>query len=436
MATYRTRTAKDGTQSVQVQVRMAGHPPQGATFPNKREAEKWAKTIEAAMIEGRHFRGTEGRKRTLGEAIDRWRAEILPRMKNGAMYGFTLDWWKDNHGTRKVGEVSRGWLADQRLVLLQGKFQRATPGSKRSQFTVDTPAEFFRDLPEGKRVDITVKGEVPQYVRTPATVNRYMAALSSVFGHVCGDWEWLYAGANPFTGLSKLPEGKAKGKAYADEARARLLQETAKDPQLHVLTLVALSTAARAGELLGLTWSHVQFVEAEGTPGERGYVPECARLLFENTKNGEDRVAWLYGEALEAMKAHRDRADMRDRTILHTMNSRGMTPDGKDGRSLSLAVFPGRWSHKHQRYGRYDYLPRLNKALAAAGIAGMRKPFHALRHTAATNLARMGANAHQLKALGGWKSDAVNVYVHMAAQDTKELAQRLQSKLTHQGETK
>jgi len=384
MATYRTRTAKDGTVSVQVQVRKAGFPPQGATFPNKRLAKAWAATIEAAMVEGRHFKGTEGRKRTIADAIERWRAEVLPRMRNGAMYGFTLDWWMNTHGTRKVGEVSRGWLSDQRLVLLQGKYARATPGSKRSE----------------------AAGEAPQYQRTPATVNRYMAALSSVFGHVCGDWEWLQPGANPFTGLSKLPEGKTKGKAYADQARAKLLQETAKDPQLHTLTLVALSTAARAGELLGLTWSHVDLGETEG------------RLMFEDTKNGEARVAWVYGEALLALK------------VYHASRFRDCW--GPTAEQLATPVFPGRWSHKHKRYGRYDYLPRLHEALQRAGL-NMPRPFHALRHTAATAMASQGANAHQLKALGGWKSNAVDRYVHLAAQDTRELAQRHQAKLTQEG---
>jgi hypothetical protein len=43
------------------------------------------------------------------------------------MYGFTLDWWETNHGTKKLGEVSRGWLADARTQLLTGTFRRSTP---------------------------------------------------------------------------------------------------------------------------------------------------------------------------------------------------------------------------------------------------------------------------------------------------------------------
>jgi integrase len=395
MATYRTRTGKDGATSVHTMVRLAGYPTRTATLPNMRDAKRWAATVEAEMVEGRHFKGTGGRKRTLAEAIAKYRAEVLPLKRNGSMYGFTLDWWETNHGAKKLGEVSRGWLSDTRAQLLTGTFCRsiALRGGKRLKF-----------------------GEPTKYQRTPATANRYMAALSSVFSHVCGDWEWLQPHANPFTGFSKLPEGRNKGRAYADEARARLLVETAKDPQLHVLVLVALATAARAGELCGLTWACVEFVEPMQLqqPNAAGMIlvteAAHARLMFVDTKNGDARIAWLFGDALASMTAWRARMGVpMDRASF-----------------LAAPVFPGQWSHKHQRYGKYDYLPRLHKALKAAGL-DMKRPFHALRHTAATNLARMGANGHQLKALGGWKSNAVDTYVHLAGQDTKELAKRLAS---------
>jgi integrase len=382
MATFRTRTAKDGTTSIHTMVRIAGYPTRTASFPTKREAQKWAATVEAEMIEGRHFKDAAGRKRTIGEAIDRFRLEVVPMMKNGSMFGFTLDWWKAQHGDKKLGEVSRGWLADARAQLLTGTFRRSSPGSKRSLVAADQAREFQR---------------------TPATANRYVAALSSVFSQVCGDWEWLQPNSNPFTGLGKLPEGKNKGKAYADDARFRLLQEAAKDPQLHRLVRVALGTLARAGELVGLTWSHVELGEEEG------------RLMFVDTKNGEQRIAWLFGDALKAMREQ--------------MASRGLSPEKLIPTDLDKPVFPGQWSHKHQRYGRYDYYPRLVKAMQAAGLPPMRKAFHALRHTGATLMARAGANLPQLKAAGGWKSDAANVYIHMAAEDSKAITQQLAKRL-------
>jgi integrase len=111
------------------------------------------------------------------------------------------------------------------------------------------------------------------------------------------------------------------------------------------------------------------------------------------------------------------------------MASRGLSPEKLIPTDLDKPVFPGQWSHKHQRYGRYDYYPRLVKAMQAAGLPPMRKAFHALRHTGATLMARAGANLPQLKAAGGWKSDAANVYIHMAAEDSKAITQQLAKRL-------
>jgi integrase len=377
MATYRTRIGRNGDTTVHTMVRLAGYPTRTASFPNKREAQKWAATVEAEMIEGRHYKGTEGRKRTLAEAIDRYLKEVLPQKRNGSMYGFTLKWWKDNHGGKKLGEVTRGWLADRRTELLAGTFTRATPGSKRSAVEA---AKAFQ--------------------RTPATANRYMAALSHVFTMACGDWEWLKGQPSPFTGLSKLRESKGRTRHLSDDERARLLAETAKDPQLHVLVQVALATAARAGELVGLTWARVELGDVDG------------RLVFANTKNGDTRVAWVFGEALDLLKGH------------------AALPAPSTGQVIVFndrPVFPGRWSHKKKAFGVYDYTPRLRKALTAAGIMGFR--FHDLRHSAATGMARMGASEQQLKAIGGWKSGIASRYVHLAAQDVKGTAEAWSKKL-------
>lgn len=395
MATIRKRIGRHGDETYTAMVRRAGFPTLTKTFPTERAAEKWATLQEAGIIEGKVSTDALGRKRTLGQAIDRFREEALPLMKDGTMYGFTLDWFKEHHGDKRLGEISRGWLSEVRGTLLAGKFTRATPGTKRSLLTALVETNHFQ--------------------RTPATCNRYMAALSSVFSHVCGDWEWLQPHSNPFLGFSKLPEGKNKGRAYADQARYRLLRETAQDPQLHVMVQVSLATTARAGELLKLEWSQVEFMPTR--PGE----PAHARLTFEDTKNGDTRTAWLFGDAMAALQAHKDRWN-RDGYI---------TASGELIPGCTL-VFPGAWNSRKRAHGKYDYLKPLHAALARAGIT-MKRPFHALRHTAATDMVRMGANRHQLKGAGGWKSNAVDVYVHLGNEDTKDLLQRHQTRLTQEG---
>lgn len=62
MATIRERVKANGTRIFHVQVRMTGFPARTASFPTRRQAERWAKTIEADMIEGKHFRSAEARR--------------------------------------------------------------------------------------------------------------------------------------------------------------------------------------------------------------------------------------------------------------------------------------------------------------------------------------------------------------------------------------
>jgi integrase len=67
-------------------------------------------------------------------------------------------------------------------------------------------------------------------------------------------------------------------------------------------------------------------------------------------------------------------------------------------------------------------------AVGAARIPNLR--FHDLRHTAATYLAQGGATEQQLRAIGGWRSNIVSRYVHLAAEDAKPALERLATKVS------
>ena len=77
--------------------------------------------------------------------------------------------------------------------------------------------------------------------------------------------------------------------------------------------------------------------------------------------------------------------------------------------------------------GIYDYGEAFNAAVTAAGIKDFH--FHDLRHTAATYLAQDGATEQQLRAIGGWKSNVVNRYVHLAAEDSKVALEKLAGRI-------
>ena len=341
---------------------MNGFPTRTASFPTRRMAERWAKTIEADMIEGRHFRSVEARRRTLGEAIDRYLEEELPKKRNGSTSRSNLPWWKKQLGHLKLADVTPAILVEHR-----GKLARET---------------FTRARPESARTTVK-KGDLPnRRFRSAATVNRYLAALSHVFTVARKEWHWV--SHNPFDGVGKLHESRGRVRFLSEEERTALLRETVKDPVLHTFVVLALSTAARAGELWNLTWQDVDLKDG--------------RLLFRITKNATPRMAWLHAEARRLLAEHGTVRRLGNNWVF-------VSPTGR----------------------RYRYEKVFRAACEAAGIEGFR--FHDLRHSAATYLAREGASEQQLKAIGGWKSGVVSRYVHLAATETRDIVQKMNEKI-------
>jgi hypothetical protein len=127
MATIRERVKADGTRIFHVQVRMTGFPARTASFPTRRQAERGSKTIEADMIEGKHFRNAEARRRSVAEAIDRYFADELPKKRAGDMHRHNLPWWKRNLGHLKLADVTAPILVEYRGKLLNIRSRCAAP---------------------------------------------------------------------------------------------------------------------------------------------------------------------------------------------------------------------------------------------------------------------------------------------------------------------
>lgn len=148
--------------------------------------------------------------------------------------------------------------------------------------------------------------------------------------------------------------------------------------------MLALATAARAGELTGLRWGDVDLKDG--------------RLTLRKTKNSQDRVVWVLGDALKLLREHAKVRRIGDDRVF--VSEKG----------------------KH-----FDYRKGFEAACTAAKLSNV--VFHTLRHTAATLLARAGATQQQLKAIGGWKSNVVSRYVHLAAADAKNVQARMVRKI-------
>jgi integrase len=362
VATIRERKKAGGTRVFHAQVRMAGFPARTASFRTRRQAERWATMVEAEMIEGKHFRSVEARRRTLADAVDRYFRDELPKKRDARMHKTTLSFWKAQIGHLKLADVTPAVIAEHRDKLRHGTYTKAKKGAKRS---------VFKD------------GEKPtQYPRSPSTVNRYLSCLGHLFTVARREWHWI--GWKPTDSVSKYPEGAGRVRHLSDDECQALLEQTSKDPTLHCFVLIALSTACRAGELVKLEWKDVDLKDG--------------RVLFRQTKNAQPRTVWLYGTALDRLKAHAKVRKLKGGRVFESETGKG-----------------------------YDYNRPFREAVAAAGIMGFR--FHDLRHTAATYLAQQGATEQQLRAIGGWKSGIVSRYVHLAANDAKAALEQLAERI-------
>lgn len=253
MASIQKRTSKDGNISYRVQVRLKGHPTETASFARLTDAKKWAQHTEAAIREGRHFKTSESKKRTLGEAIDRYFRDILSHRKNPVNQITYLNWWKNAIGSYSLCDVTPALIVEQRSLLV---------GSKNKY---------------GRSVGTT-------------TANRYTQSLGHVFTIAMKEWGW--ATDNPIANITKYKESRGRVRFLSDTERENLLEacKQSNNPHLYKIVVLALSTGARKMEILNLRWQDVDF--------ERGVI------TLHETKNGERRLLPLQGLALRIMREH------------------------------------------------------------------------------------------------------------------------------------
>ena len=331
MPTISKRLTKKGEVRYLVQLRLKGCPPATATFSAKADARNWAQRTEVALRAARYgpAAAVADQRHTL--------AVVLGTVDNPR---------SDQVGSHLLSNVSSTVIAQWRDHLAR------------------------RGGPHGGT--------------TPATCNRYLAALSHVFTIAEKDWGWI--DANPCRRVRRLTEPRGRVRFLSDAERERLLGvcRQSRDARLYPLVVLAIATGARQAELIGLRWSDIDL--------------QRRSAILHKTKNGERRSLPLTGLALELL---RDLAAAR--------------PVGGDH------VFPGR--------RRKPAFPRRawEVATAAAGLEDFR--FHDLRHSCASYLAMSGASAPEIAAVLGHKTLAmVKRYAHLAEPHTAGVVARMTEK--------
>ena len=167
MATIQKRKNKNGTFSYRVMIRQSdGFPPASKTFPTRQEAKEWGQQEEARRRQGTYVSEQSRRKNILAELIDRYLTIVLPtKPKNARETKRHLLWWKDKLGKYSVSMITPDLIAKYRQELSAGTTNKGTK-------------------------------------RSPATVNRYIASLSSVMTY--GVWECGWIQDNPCLRVTKF----------------------------------------------------------------------------------------------------------------------------------------------------------------------------------------------------------------------------------------
>jgi integrase len=301
------------------------------TFINKVDAERWAKQAEVEIQRGSYTNLVLAERTTFAEIIARYITDVLPTMRGG-----------------KADFIRLKALAGRQIAKLN--------------MVSLTPQKIDQHRDERLK-------EI-----APATVIRELSYFSAIITYARKEWGININNPVALVARPKNPQGRSR---ILDAAETNALFEALRPTgrrSIWMLPLVrlALETAMRRSELLGLRWEHIDFVRRT--------------IFLQLTKNGSSRTVPLSTHAIQ---------------ILTEM------PRNIDGR-----VFPVTHEVVSQAF---------NRARKQAGVKDIR--FHDLRHMAITKLAEKLPNLIELSAVSGHKSLAMlKRYYHP---DPQLLAEKL-----------
>ncbi|MFM5365101.1 tyrosine-type recombinase/integrase [Aeromonas veronii] len=332
MAQVRTVTGKRG-KTYRVQMMRNGQRID-KSFPRKKDAEAFLSRLTVCDDLADAMTSVSLTTIPLSDAIRDYLDQYKGRDRSMIQ---RLGWWADRIGSKPVGKIQR----------IQIK----------------------------TALDALAKDE-----KSPATINRYKAAISSVF-------EWFNdkhdTKHNPAREVRQQTESAGRTRFLSDAEIGRLLDAASNSrwERLHLLIHMALATGARRSELINLKWSDIDFQR------------KTAHL--EQTKNGDRRTLTLTTAVIQELMPFRQVGD--------------------------AYLFP----HPGKLYGPFaEFDHHWRGCLIEAGISDFR--FHDLRHSSASLMAKSGASLLELAEHLGHKTlNMVKRYSHLAVDHRVEQAERI-----------
>lgn len=305
-------------------IRIPGFKLKTRSFDTESQARTWAARKEAELRAGKDTIPDSRVEMTVGEALERYLKEITPSKK----------------GREQEERRVRAWLRRTALVRL-----------KLSDLKSAHLTEFKKDR--------------KQEGASSNTIRLDLALISNLYTIARKEWNLAYL-QNPVSEMRMPPAGKPRNRILSTEERTRLVNalRECRDPLVLLVVKFALETAARQGEILGLSKSDVDLRKRVA--------------VFRDTKNGTDRAIPLSQGAME---------------VLHQVD---LSP-GSD------TVFP---------ITRDALVAAWRRALRRANIKNFR--FHDLRHVGTTALFERGLQVMEVQGITGHKTLKILLnYTHM-----------------------
>ena len=353
MAEIKKRIKKNGEPSYTACIRIKGYPTDSNTFSRKTDAVEWAKKRETEIRENINFPKRKAQKYTVGDIIDKFIKNELPKKKTKVQgeYLRALNWYNEEIGKYYLSSLTAETFIDCREKL----------------------SNKCKEIPIKNKKIKGLPPRITEKTLSPATINKYMTCMHTVFSYCVNELDIL--DFNPMTKVKKLTVKNARKRCLELNEIAKLLNACKNaDYELFLCVLIALLADARKGEIIHLTWGTVDF--------------ENKMFYFLDTKNGTDRGTpmhdFIYKE-LVTFKAQNKIRSLNNDFIFRTS-------DGKPKERLIGKLFP--------------------KIVKQCGIKDFR--FHDLRHTGASWQAKSGISQPITQAILGHKTpNMTNRYSHL-----------------------